>query len=59
MEKCSFIIVIKDEIPRNKIKKHLQDLHEKIRILLENAKKTWGYNKACHVQGKEDLMLLG
>ena len=51
MEKCSFIIVIKGEIPRNKIKKHLQDLHEKIKILLENAKKTWG--KTRHVMFKE------
>ena len=51
--------MIKDEIPRNEIKKHLQDLHEKIKILLENPKKTWGNNEACHVQGKEDIMLLG
>ena len=51
--------MIKDEIPRNKIKKHLQDLHEKIKILLKNTKKTWGNNKAYHVQGKEDLILLG
>ena len=38
--KCSFIIVIKDEIPRNEINKNLQ-IFIKIKILLKNTKNTW------------------
>lgn len=42
---------MKDETPRNEINENLQNLHEKIRILLKSTKKTQRNVEEYHVYG--------
>lgn len=49
--KSPFIVVIKYEIPGDEVNKNLQNLCEKIKILLKNTEKTWTNVKEYHTLG--------
>lgn len=49
--KFPFIVVIKYEIPRDEVNKNLQNLCEKIKILLKNTEEAWTNVKEYHTLG--------